>query len=122
MSQRQLKHPEGTRLHFQSLINRIQYRFLDHYHPDDPIRQDILKQVIVTELVWLINRYEQGQGVKEWYLMERLKGRIKLRGRYITQWQQDKMYDLLRTTIDPQDVYQKADLLYKQRSLKNGAT
>jgi hypothetical protein len=122
MGQSQLRHPEGTRLHFQSLINRIQYRFLDHYHVDDPIRQDALKQVIVTELVLLINRYEQGQGVKEWYLMERLKGRIKLRGRYITQWQQDKMYDLLRTAIDPQRVYQKADLLYKQRSLKNGTT
>lgn len=122
MGQSQLRHPESTRLHFQSLINRIQYRFLDYYHPDNPIRQDALKQAIITELVWLINRYEQGQGVREWYLMERLKKGIKLRGRHITQWQQDKMYDLLRTAIDPQRVYQKADVIYEKRSLENGST
>jgi hypothetical protein len=122
MGQNQLRHPESTRLHFQSLINRIQYRFLDYYHPDDPIRQDILKQVIITELVWLVNLYHEGKGVKEWYLMERLKSGIKLRGRHITQWQQDKMYDLLRTAIDTQRVYQKADVIYEKRSLENGST
>lgn len=52
MGQIQLRHPQCTRLHYESLINRIQYRFLDQYHPDDPIRQDALKQVIITELVF----------------------------------------------------------------------
>ncbi len=121
MGQSQLKHPESTRLHFQSLINRIQYRFLDYYHPDDPIRQDILKQVIITELVWLINRYEQGQGINRSDLMVREYSSIKLKGRNLTQWQRNKMFDLL-LAIDPQRVYQKADVIYEKRSLENGST
>ena len=119
MGQNQVRHPEGTRLHFESLINRIQHRFIDYYETDDPLRQDILKEVIVTELVFFINRYEQGRGVRKWYLMERIRGRIKLRGRHLTQWQKNKMYDLLRTAIDRQRVFQKADAIYEKGSLKN---
>ena len=121
MGQSQLRHPESTRLHFQSLINRIQYRFLDQYHPDNPIRQGILKQVIITELVWLINRYEQGQGVNRSDLMVREYGSIKLKGRNLTQWQRNKMFDLL-LAIDPKCVYKKADVIYEKRSLENGTT
>jgi hypothetical protein len=115
MGQSQQKHPQRTRLHYESLVNRIQYRFLNNYHPDDPIRQDALKQAIVTELVWLMNRHEKGESVREWYLMERLKGGIKLRGRKLTQWQKDKMYDLLRLVIQPDDVFRKADVIYETK-------
>jgi len=105
MGQSQLRHPESTRLHFQSLINRIQYRFLDYYHPDDPIRQDILKQVIINRSDLMVREYSS----------------IKLKGRNLTQWQRNKMFDLL-LAIDPQRVYQKADVIYEKRSLENGST